>query len=146
MNKATKDAVENAETMMKDAQGAFKSAFEKASKSVEDVNDFSKANMDAVIKSGEITSKAAETISKELADVAKKNFDESVKVAQDLASAKTVTELFEKQTAFAKTAFDTYSAQFRAITEIATKSTKEAVAPLAARAEAATDLAKNFQV
>ena len=146
MNKATQEAVQNAETMMKDAQGAFQSAFEKASKSVESVNDFGKANMDAVIKSGEISSKAAETIGKELTEVAKKNFDETVKVAQDLASAKTVTELFEKQTAFAKTAFDTYSAQFRAISEIATKSTKEAVAPLTARAEAANDFAKNFQV
>lgn len=145
MNKATQDAVQNAETMMKDAQGAFQSAFEKASKSVEKANEFGKANLDAVMKTGEISTKAAETIGKELTEIAKKNFDESVKAAQDIASAKTVNELFEKQTAFAKAAFDTYSAQFKAITEIATKSTKEAVAPLTARAEAAGDFAKAFQ-
>ena len=146
MNNSAKEAVANAETIMKDAQGAFETAFQKANKSVQEVNDFGKANLEAVMKAGEISTKASEKLNKEIVDIAKKNFDESVKAAQDLASVKTVTELFEKQAAFAKSAFDTYTAQFKAITELATKSTKEATAPLAARAEAAGDIAKTFQI
>lgn len=145
MNKVTQEAVANAETMMKDAQSAFQTAFEKAQKSLNDANEFGKANIEAAMKSGEISSKSAEALTKELADIAKKNFDESVKASQELASVKTVNELFEKQTAFAKASFDTYTAQFKAIADLATKGAEDAFAPIKKQAEKAGEFAKNFQ-
>ncbi len=145
VNKAAQDAVKNAETIMKDAQDTLKTAFEKASKSLEDVNKFNKDNLDAVMKSSEITAKSTEQLGKEIAEISKKNFDTTVAATQEFASVKTVNELFEKQTNFVKASFDTYTAQFKAIADLATKSAKEASAPLQARAEAAGDLAKTLQ-
>ncbi len=145
MNKATQDAVKNTEAMMKDAQGAFQSAYDKATKQFEEMNAFGKENVDAVVKSNEISAKAAETLSNKVVEMSKANFDEATKVAQDFASVKTVNELFEKQAAYAKTAFETFTKQATEMNELVSKSTQEAFAPINARVEAAGEYAKAFQ-
>ncbi len=145
MNKATQDAVQNAETMMKDAQGAFQTAFEKMTKSFEDMSKFGTANVEAAVKSNEISAKAAEAYGNKIVELSKANFDESVKAAQELSSVKTVNELFEKQTAFAKASFEKFTEQATALNDMATKSAKEAFAPINARVEAAGELAKSVQ-
>ncbi len=142
---AVKETVQKTETMMKDAQSAFQANYEKMAKSMEEVNEFGKKNMDAFMKSSEISAKAAEDFNNKVAEMGKANFDESLKAAQELASVKTVNELFEKQTAFAKTAFETFTNQAKAVTEMATKNVQDAYAPINERVEAAGDLAKAIQ-
>ncbi len=92
MNKQAQEATKAAETMVKDAQNAFQANYEKFTKSVQDMNEFSKKNMDAMVKSGEISTKAAEEFGNKVVEISKANFDESVKVAQELSSVKTVNE------------------------------------------------------
>ena len=58
------------------------------------------------MKSSEIAAKAAEGIGTEISAYSKKSFEDGVAAAQDFASAKTLTELFEKQTSYAQTAFE----------------------------------------
>ncbi len=145
MNKTTQDAVKNAETMVKDAQNAFETAYEKFTKSFEELSAMSKDNMDAVMKSAELSGKASEEFGNKVVEISKANFDESVKVAQDLSAAKTVNELVEKQTAFAKTAFETFTKQATALNEAATKNAQDVFAPINARVEAAGEYVKSFQ-
>lgn len=145
MNKVAEDAVKNAEAMVKDAQSTFQAAYEKFTKSFDELTVISKENFDAVVKSGEISGKAAESFGTQVVEMSKANFDESVKVAQDLSSAKTVNELFEKQAAFAKSAFETFTKQATALNEAATKSAQDVFAPINARVEAAGEYVKSFQ-
>ena len=63
---------------------------------------------------------------------------------RDLASAKTVTELFDKQTAFAQSAFEGFVSQATKMNEIYVAAAKDITAPLGARVTAATEKLKAF--
>ena len=67
---------------------------------------FNQENLEAFAKSSEIAAKAFEGIGREVADYTKTSFEERVAAIQDLATAKTLPELFEKQTTFARNAFE----------------------------------------
>lgn len=144
MATAKKTTTAAAETMVADAQKSLNEGMEKMTKGFEGAAAFGQENVDAVIKSSEIAAKAAEGIGSEISAFSKKSFEDSIAAAQDFASAKTVTELFEKQSAFAQSAFDTFVKQSTKMTEILTSATKDIAAPISARATAATESAKTF--
>ena len=139
--KTTSDA---AEAIVADAKKSLNEGMEKMTKSFEGAAAFGQENVDAVIKSSEIAAKAAEGIGSEISAFTKKAFEDNIAAAQDFASAKTVTELFEKQSAFAQSAFDAFVKQSTKMTEIMTSAAKDISAPISARAAAATETAKSF--
>jgi phasin family protein len=98
------------------------------------------------VKSSEIAAKAAEGIGTEIGAYSKKSFEDGVAAAQDLASAKTLTELFEKQTSYAQTAFEGFVSQATKMNEIYVAAAKDISAPLGARVNAATDALKTFSL
>ena len=132
------------EEMFTEAQKSFEANAEKFGKGFEEVTAFGQETLDAMVKSTEIATKAAEDLNADIAAFSKKSFDESVAAAKDIATAKTPTELFEKQAAFATSAFEGFMAQAAKWNEAMTAATKEATAPMAARVNAATDLAKTY--
>jgi phasin family protein len=141
---ALKTGASKVETLVAETQKTVTEQFEKLSKGIEGLTAFSQENFDAMTKSSEIAAKAAEGISSELSAYSKKSFEDVVSAAQDLASAKTITELFEKQTAFAQSAFEGYVAQTTKMHEILVAATKDVTAPLGARVTAATERMKSF--
>ena len=96
------EATAKVETLVADTQKAVTEQFEKFSKGLEGLTTFGQENVDAIVKSSEIAAKAAEGIGTEISAYSKKSFEDGVAAAQDFASAKTLTELFEKQTSFAQ--------------------------------------------
>ena len=62
-----------------------------------------------------------------------------MQAAQELAGAKTMTELFEKQTAYAQSAFEGLMQQTTKMNEIYSAAAKDISAPLGARVTAATE-------
>ena len=145
MAKTTKAAAQ-VEEFAADAQKTMKDGMEKMTKGIEEFSAFGQENLDAVVKSSEIAAKAAEGIGSEVSAYSKKAFEDSVAAAQDLASAKNVTELMEKQTAFAQSAFEGFVAQATKMNEIYAAAAKDIVAPLNARVAKATDAFKSFGV
>lgn len=143
-NKAVKDAAANVETFAADAQKAFTEQFEKATKGLEEATAFGQLNVDAFVKSSEIAAKAAEGLGSEVSAWSKKAFEDSVVAAKDLAGAKTVSELFEKQSTFAQSAFEGFVAQATKLNEIYAAAAKDIVAPVSDRFNAATSAVKNF--
>ena len=115
-----------------------------APKGIEDVTAFGQLNIDALTKASELATKAAEGINEEITSYSKKSFDDGVAAATDLASAKTPTELFEKQSAFAQSAFEGFVAQATKMNEIFTAAAKEVTAPIGERFEAAGDTMKTY--
>ena len=143
--KATaQDATQAFETIAADTQKAAKEQFDKLSQGFEKLSAFSQDNVDAMMKSSEITTKAVEGFGTELSNYSKKSFEDAVAAAQDFASAKNMTELFEKQTAFAKASFETMIKQSTKFNDMVAASTKDATKPLNDRVSAATDTMKTF--
>ena len=143
---ATKKTANKAEDIFTEAQKTFETNAEKFGKGFEDVAAFGQETLDAMTKSTEIAAKAAEELNADIAAFSKKSFDDSVAAAKDIASAKSPTELFEKQAAFATAALEGFMAQATKWNDAMTAATKEATAPMAARANAASDLAKTYAV
>lgn len=99
----------------------------------EDVAAFGQQNLDAMVKASEAATKAAEGIGEEITTFSKKSFEDLVAVAQDLSTAKTATELFEKQSAFAKSAFEGFMTQAGKMNDMYAAAAKDMSAPLNAR-------------
>src|SRR6187200_1163385 len=140
------EATAKVETFVADAQKTATEQFEKLSKGFEGLTAFGQENVDALVKSSEIAAKAAEGIGTEVAAFSKKSFEDGVAAAQDFASAKTLTELFEKQTSYAQTAFEGFVSQATKMNEIYVAAAKDITAPLGARVSAATDALKSFSL
>jgi phasin family protein len=138
------DATAKVETLVADTQKTVTEQFEKITKGFEGFTAFGQENLDAVVKSSEIAAKAAEGIGSEISAYSKKAFEDGVAAAQEFASAKTMTELFEKQTAFAQSAFEGFVSQSTKMNEILVAATKDVTAPLGARVTAATEKMKTF--
>ena len=142
--KTTKDATQAFETMAADTQKAAKEQMDKLSNGFEKLTELSQENMDAFMKSSEIAAKALEGFGTEVSAYSKKSFEDGVAAAQDFASAKNVTELFEKQTAFAKASFEALVAQSTKFNDMFAASAKDVSKPLNERMTAAADAMKAF--
>ncbi len=141
---AVNEANAKLESFAADAQKAATEQFEKATKSFEDVAAFNQENVDVVMKVANTAMKSIEEMNAEVASFSKKSVEEGVAVAKDLAASKNVMELVEKQTDFAKVAFDGYVKQMTKLNEMAMAASKEAMEPMTARMNAAAELAKGY--
>ena len=141
---AAREATARAETFVADTQRTVTEQFDKLSKNLEGLTAFGQDNIDALVKSSEIAAKAAEGIGSELSAYSKRAFEDGVAAAQEFASAKTVTELFEKQTAYAQSTFEGFVSQATKMNEIYVAAAKDITAPLGARVSAAADVMRSF--
>jgi phasin family protein len=146
VSSVVQDATAKVESFVADAQKNATEQFEKLSKGFEGLTTFGQENVDALVKSSEIAAKAAEGIGTEISAYSKKAFEDGVAAAQDFASAKTMTELFEKQTSYAQSAFEGFVSQATKMNEIYAAAAKDISAPLGARVSAATDALKSFSL
>ncbi|MEM9010515.1 MAG: phasin family protein [Pseudomonadota bacterium] len=143
-DKTIKDATAKIETMAADTQKAFTDQFERMTRGFEDASTFGQENVDALMKSGEIAAKAAEGLNTEASTYSKKAFDDGVAAAKDLASAKNVNELIEKQTDFAKASLESFVKQATKMNEMAIAASRDAMEPISTRFVKATDLVRSF--
>jgi phasin family protein len=139
-----KEATEKYGSFVADTQKSMTEQLEKVSKGFEGMSTFGQENVEAVVKSSELAAKAFEGIGSELSAYSKKAFEDSVAAAQEFASAKTMTELFEKQTAFAQSQFEGWLHQTTKMNEIIAAAAKDISAPLGKRLNAAQDAVKGF--
>jgi phasin family protein len=140
------DATARVESFVADSQKTVTEQFEKLSKGFEGLTTFGQENVDALVKSSEIAAKAAEGIGTELSAYSKKAFEDGVAAAQEFAAAKTMTELFERQTSYAQAAFEGFVSQATKMNEIYVAAAKDIAAPLGARVNAASEALKTFSL
>ena len=117
-----------------------------AATGIEDVTAFGQLNADALTKASELATKAAENLTEEITSFSKKSIEDSITAIKDMTSAKTPTEFFEKQSAFAQAAFAGFVAQATKMNETFTTTAKEVTAPIGERFEAATETMKSYTV
>jgi phasin family protein len=118
---------------------AFKDAIEKSLSSLNEANAHSKKNLEAVIASVTASTKGAEALGAQAMAYSKKAVEDQVAAAKSLSGAKSIQEVVELQTTFAKSALEAYMAEIGKMSEIVSASMKESVKPLNERVTAAVE-------
>jgi phasin family protein len=120
-----------------------KEQVEKMSKQVftafDDVAGFHKENVDAFVASSTILAKGFEALSKELMAFTQGQYEQSVSTAKALMGVKSVKELVDLQTEFAKTSFDALVAEATKVSETGFKVANQAAEPITARVNATVE-------
>jgi phasin family protein len=118
---------------------AFKEGVEKSLAALNELNAHSRKNLEAVIASATASAKGAEALSAQAMAFSKALFDTQVNAAKSLAGAKSVQEIVELQTSFAKTALETYMAEVGKMSETVSASVKESIKPINERVTAVVE-------
>ena len=124
---------------------AFKDGVEKTLAAFNEANTHSKKNLEAVVASVTAAAKGAETLGAQAMAYSKKTFDDQVAAARSLASAKSVQEVVELQTAYAKSAFEAYIAEMTKASETVSNSVKECFSPINERVTALVERIQTVQ-
>ena len=125
------------------AYAATKEQIEKANdlafKSYDEMADFGKENIEAVIASGNVFAKGAEVIGKEVAAFAQASVETNMATAKKLFAAKNVQEMMDLQGKWAKESFDTLLSETTKLQDMSMKIASETTAPINARVNAAVE-------
>jgi len=121
---------------------AFKDNVEKSLTALNELNAHSKKNLEAVVASVTAATKGAEAVGAQTLAFSKQALEEQVAAAKSLAGAKSVQEAVELQTTWAKSALESYLAQFGKVSEAFAASVKESMKPLNERVAAVVERAQ----
>lgn len=140
---ATDTTTKNVEEFTADAQKNIEQGVEKMAEQMEDMTSFSQQNMEAMVTASKRAAKAAEEMNAEVAAFTKKSYEDSMAAAKEMTSAKSMTELFEKQSAFAKSMMEAFVSESTKLNELATNAGRECMEPINARMTASADILKS---
>jgi hypothetical protein len=98
-------------------------------KTIDDVQQFGKDNMDATMKSFGALSKSFQAIAVEVADYSKKVFEQGTAATEKLIGAKSLEKAIEVQTDYAKSAYEGFVAEATKLGELYADLAKEAYKP-----------------
>ncbi len=125
-----------------------KEQVEKASaqffQSYDEAAAMNKESVDAMVKAGEVLTKGAESVGKAYFDFAQSSAEAGVEASKAMITAKTVKDLVDIQSEFARTSFDNFLAESTRLSEMSVKVANEAFEPLKAQFNAGFE--KAFKV
>jgi phasin family protein len=104
--KFTTDATARASEVFGDVSARAKTAMEKGSRGLEEMVEFSKGNLEAVVASGRVAAKGAQDIAKYSAEYGRKSIEDANATAKKFAAVKSPTEFFALQSEVAKSNLD----------------------------------------
>jgi phasin family protein len=96
---------------------------------IEEMQKYGKENMDATLKAFGSMSKGFQAIAVEMADYAKKSFEEGTAATEKLIGAKSLDKAFEVQSEYAKSAYEGFVSQATKLGELYLGLAQEAYKP-----------------
>ena len=142
VEKAAANAVAQAQAGIETMNEKVRDMMEKNMKSMTDMTEFAKGNVEAMIESAKAATTAAETMTSHFVESSKNSMEEAQAALKSMTSAKTPNELMQFQTDFAKTQFDKAVANWSQMSETWMKLAGEVVQPLSNRMAIASDTVK----
>ena len=142
MEKATTDAVAQAKVGYEQFQTKIQTMMEKQMKSMAEVTEFTKGNVEAMIESAKAATSGAETLATQFVETSKVAMEEAQTALKSMATARTPNELIQQQNDFAKAQFDKAVANWSKVTETWMKVAGEVVQPLSNRMALAAETVK----
>lgn len=142
LNAQTEAAVNNSKAAMEQVAAKSKEAVEASMKSLDELNDMARANIDALIASARVATTGVEQVMTHLTEVSKKSFEETTSMMKGLTAAKTPNELMQLQSDFAKAQFDSAVAEYSKLTEMMVKLVGDVMEPMQNQVAVSTDKMK----
>ena len=126
-----------------EAQAKAKDVFEKSTKMLGEVGDFTKGNVEAVIEAGKILAEGVQSMSSELAAEGRTAFEAMTGDIKELAAAKSPTDFFKIQSDMMRKNFDSAVAYSSKNSEAMLKLVSDAMAPISGRVSMAMEKARS---
>ena len=142
MNDTIKDVTEKGQAYFADITARAKTAAEKGTKAVEEMTEFSKGNVEALVESGKIAAKGLETLGQGYAEYTRKSFENTTAVFKSFAGVKSPTDFFKLHSEFVKGHFDSIVAETSKNTEALMKLAGEVAQPISNRVAIAAEKLK----
>jgi phasin family protein len=142
MNDTIKDAAEKGQAYFAEFSAKAKAAAEKSAKAFEDINEFGKGNVEALVESGKIAAKGFESLGQGYADYARKQFEGTTAALKGFAAVKSPTEFFKLQSDFVRGQFDSFVAESSKNTEAMIKLAGDVAKPISNRVALAAEKIK----
>jgi phasin family protein len=120
-------------------QAKVKEGVEKAMKTAEELVAFNQGNIEAIVKSSQIWATGVQDLSKHIAAAAQASLDESISAFKALTGLKSLKDVFELQSSFARAALEKSLAESGKLTDASFKLTEQALAPITARVTVAVE-------
>ena len=142
MNDTIKEAADKGQAYFAEFSAKAKAAAEKSAKALEDINEFGKGNVEALVESGKIAAKGFETLGQDYADYARKQFEGTTAALKGFAAVKSPTEFFKLQADFVRGQFDSFVAESSKNTEAMLKLAGDVAKPISNRVAIAAEKIK----
>jgi phasin family protein len=147
MNDTVKNVAEDFQTRATAAFGDMntraKDAMSKGTKAIEELVEFSKGNVEALVASGRVAAKGAEDIAKYSAEYGRTSVEKANATAKQFAAVKSPTEFFQLQGDVAKQTLDALVAEGSKFTESYLKLLGEIAQPISNRVAVAAEKVKS---
>ena len=132
-NAKTTDYTAKAKEMAADVQTRAKAAYDKGAEMTQDVVEFQKGNLEALVESGKILAAGMQDMGRTYVEEAKSAAETVQADVKKFAAIKSPTELFQLQGELARRNFDAMVSTTSKNTEAMVKLANEAFAPLSSR-------------
>lgn len=138
--KTTESVKHAAETTFRAGVENAREGFERAAASFGNLATFNRQNIEAFVRSANVTQKGFEQINSEVLTFSRQAMEDGVAAAKAVMTSKSVQEAVELQSDFAKTAFDAYVGQLTKMGGIFSSLTRDAIEPFNDRVKALVEL------
>ena len=129
----------NAEQAQAAGAKAFRDVADKSAAGITELNAQGKQNLEALVASAAAAQKGVETLSAQSVAFTKKSWEDATAAAQSLSQARSIQELLELQTTWAKSATEAWLAEVTKSTDILTASVKDSFKPINERVTASVE-------
>jgi len=129
----------NAEQAQAAGAKAFRDVADKSAAGISELNAQGKQNLEALVASAAAAQKGVETLSAQSAAFTRKSWEDGVAAAQSMSQARSIQELLELQTTWAKSASEAWLAEVTKATDVMTASVKDSFKPINERVTASVE-------
>ncbi|MFZ4120479.1 MAG: phasin family protein [Caulobacterales bacterium] len=119
---------------------AMRTNMDRSMAAMSEASAFGKENMEAFVASAAVAQKGMEAVSARYMAFTKSAMENHMAVARSLMTSKSVQELVERQTEYARSSFDSYVAELTVMSDLMAGVTKDAIKPLNERMTAMSSL------
>lgn len=142
MEKASAETMAQAKAQFETLNAKMAEMMEHSMKSVTEMNEFTKGNLDAMMASAKAATSGAETLTSAMVETSRKNFEEAQEMLKALTSARTPNEAMQLQSDFAKAQFEKTIATWSHMSETMLKLSGDVFQPLSSRMAVAAESVK----
>jgi phasin family protein len=125
-----------------DVNARARTQIERNTRIAEELTELGRGNVEALVASTKVAAKGVETLGQDVAETARKSFEEASAALRGFAEIKSPTDFFRLQTEFARGQFDSFVAESAKVSEALIKLAGDVAEPLASRYTVAAEKVK----